>query len=81
MANTREFSGKINKDNSKDVTNLVIPFILIQLACQDLYYVNNIMKVWVQIVSNPYYFPSRNSNKNNKPAEIDKNAVKFAKTM
>jgi hypothetical protein len=81
MANTREFSGKIVKESEKDITNLVIPFILIQLACQDLYYINNIMKIWLKVLSNPYYFAERSGNKNNKELEINKNSIKFVRAM
>lgn len=59
MANTREFSGQIEKDTTKDVMNLVLPFILIQLSCQDLYYLNNILNVWMKIMTNPFYFPPK----------------------
>lgn len=59
----------------------MIPFILLQLACQDVYYVYNIMKVWSKIMSNPYYFPPKIKAKQEKVTDINPNAVKFAKSM
>jgi hypothetical protein len=81
MANTREFLGNMSKDLDKDLTIIIIPFILIQLACQDLYYINNIIKVWLKIMNNPYYFPPKIIRRSQNFPEINPYSVKFAYAM
>lgn len=74
LTSTRSFEGFTDKHNFKRVSDIVIPFLLIQLSCQDLYYAMNVMNVWTKILSNPYYFP-KGSRRKPKPAKINPNAV------
>ena len=68
MTSTRPFDAYVDKQGIKNITNLVIPFIIIQLSCQDLYYAKNIMNVWLKILSNPFYFPPKIKKKQPKVA-------------
>lgn len=37
------------------------------------------MKVWLKILSNPYYFPPKIIRKNQTPPQINPNSIKFAR--
>ena len=81
LTSTRSFEGFTDKQNLQRVTDIVIPFLLIQLSCQDLYYACNVMNVWMKILSNPYYFPPKSKLNKRKTGPINPNAVKFAEKM
>ena len=70
MTSTRPFSGYIENTNNTSLTSILIPFILMQISCQDLYYFLNIIKMWSQIFKNPYYFNPKLPEKESTESEI-----------
>lgn len=42
--------------DAKSVFNLIIPFLFVQLACEDVYYMMLVGKYWSQLMRNPYIF-------------------------
>lgn len=81
MASTRPFSGFISSTNNVDLTSILVPFMLIQISCQDIFYIMNIMKVWKRIMNNPYYFAPKIVSKVVGERKIKDTEIAYAKKM
>ncbi len=44
------------RHEAKSCFNLIIPFLFVQLACEDLYYLLIMKKFWGELMRNPYIF-------------------------
>lgn len=58
-----------------------MPFLLIQLSLQDIYYLQNILNLWNKMLSNPYYFPPKKIKTRTNISQINPNSINFAKQM
>ena len=81
LANNRPFSCYSFIKNSEHITSILIPFILVQISCQDIYYFWNIFKLWSSLFKNKFFFLPKEPPKKKVKTKINPTSIEFTSKM